>query len=293
MSSVGDQVEFYAAMWRNLTLPVRPSEGVLRVYREAMAKLPEKRVIVLGSTPELIDMAVDAGAERIVSIERSPTVIEAFRELGRNDWSRVQFIVGDWLEDRPEFHSRFNCIMCDGGILFLQYPGQWSRLFEVVHSYLEPGGIFAAKSWAEPPGDWKYADLVEAHIAAFKTTISALDADQARIAFIRLASVLRLISLVGGTRSDGLFDQKILVDQADDLIGRLEREFPDPAMIEINHAALKYLARSQPGRADTISGAGYDRAEPLLKRAGLVSRNFPVSDPPIDGSTYVFVAQRA
>ena len=292
MSGAENEVRHYANVWRNLTLPVRPSEGVLRVYREAMANLPEKNVVVLGSTPELIDMAVEANARRIVSIERSPTVIEAFQSLGETDWSNVQFVVGDWLEDRPEFHGRFNCIMCDGGVLFLEYPGQWDQLFKVVHGYLGPGGVFAAKSWAEPPGDWNYQDMVEAHIGAFKASSSALNAEQARIAFIRLASVLRLVSLVRGTRSDGLFDQKILVEQADDLMGRLEREFPDPAMVEINHAALKYLARSQPGRADTISGAGYDRAEQLLRRNGFEPTNFPISDPPIDGSTYVFVANR-
>jgi hypothetical protein len=257
-----------------------------------MAKLPEKRVLILGSTPELIDMAVDAGAERIVSIERSATVIEAFRALGRKDWSGVQFIAGDWLEDRSEFHGRFNCIMCDGGILFLEYPGHWGRLFKVVHSYLESGGIFAAKGWAEPPGDRQYEAMVEEYIGAFKESSSDRDAEAKRAAFIWLASVLRLIAFVGAVRTDGSYDQKLLVERLDGLIARLEGEFPAPAMIEINHAAFKYLARSQPGRADTVTGAGYDRAEQLLTRSGFEPRNFALSDPPIDGSTYVFVARR-
>lgn len=278
MTDADDEVRRYANVWRNLTMPVKPSEGVLGVYRQAMAGLDKKRVLVLGSTPELIDMAVGAGSERIVSIERSPTVIRAFRTLAEKDWSGVQSIVGDWLEDRPEFHGRFNCIMCDGGILFLEYPGQWDRLFKVAHSCLEPGGIFAAKGWAEPPGDWNYEDMVEAHIGAFKASRPDLDGDQVRASFIRLASILRLISLVRGVRPDGLFDQKILVEQADSLTERLEREFPDPELIEVAYSALKHLARSQPGSTDTITGAGYDRAEPLLRQNGFESRNFPLSD---------------
>jgi SAM-dependent methyltransferase len=293
MKNADDEVQRYANLWSNLTMPVRPSQGVLGVYRQAMAGLEKKRVLILGSTPELIDMAVGAGAERVVSIERSPTVIEAFRTLAEKDWSGVQSISGDWLEDRPEFHGRFNCIMCDGGILFLEYPGQWDRLFAVVHSYLEPGGFFAAKGWAEPPGDWNSEELAETQIAAFKASRPGLGDGQLRTSFIRLASILRLVSLVGAVRPDGSYDQKILVEQADGLKNRLEREFPDPAMIEIAHAALKYLARSQPGRTDTVTGAGYDHAELLLRQNGFDPRNFPLSDPPIDGSTFVFVARRA
>jgi hypothetical protein len=292
VSSDDDQIRHYARVWRNLTVPVRPSEGVLRVYRDAMAKLPEKKVLIFGCTPELVDMAVAAGAARIVSIERSPTVIKAFQTLGQRDWSGVQFIVGNWLEDRAEFHGGFNCVMCDGGVMFLEYPGQWSQLFEIVHGFLAPQGVFVGKSWAEPAGDRNYEDMVEAHIGAFKAASPGLNADEYREAFVGLATTLRLVTFVHTTRADSSFDQKLLVERADDLMHRLEKEFPDPAMVEINHAALKYLARSQPGRADTVSGAGYDRAEPLLREKGFEPQNFALSDPPIDGSTYVFVARR-
>jgi hypothetical protein len=176
--------------------------------------------------------------------------------------------------------------------MFLEYPGQWNQLFAIARAYLAPQGVFVGKSWAEPAGDRSYDDMVEAHIGAFKASSPGLQADEYRKAFIGLATMLRLDTFVDATRADGSFDQELLVERADQLLDRVEREFPDPAMVEISHSALKYLARSQPGRADTISGAGPDRAEQLLRQNGFRPTIFPLPDAPIEGSTYVFAAYR-
>jgi hypothetical protein len=291
--SPDDLAAHYAKVWKNLTRPVRPSAGVLDVYREAISKLPDKKVLVLGATPELIDMAVELGASPIVSIEHFPTVIQAFRSLGKHDWSGVEFIAGDWLDERPQLHGAFTCVVCDGGTLFLRYPDQWDRLFAIVRAYLDPSGIFASRGWAEPPGERDYDSLVEEHIEAFNAAGPGRSAEETRTAFIELATMLRLATFVRTAGADGALDQTLLVGRADALIDRLEREFPAPDLVEINHAALKYLARSQPGTTDTVAGVRYDRAAELLKKNGFESRNVSLPDPPFDGSTYVFVARPA
>jgi SAM-dependent methyltransferase len=263
----------------------------LALYRREIERFPEKRVLVLGATPELVDMALELHAETVISVERIPAVMEGMRRVATRDWSSVQMLPEDWLEDRPDFHSAFNCVVCDGGLLFLDYPSQWERLFELVRRNLEPGGVFVAKEWAEPPGDRDYDDLVNALITAFKPEGAGQTPEQTRTAYMGLASELRVATLVNATREDGSFDQRALVDRSDRLLAALERKFPDPHMIETTRAAFEHLARSRPGTMDTVSGVGFEGAEALLQRSGFDCECFPLQDPPVPGGNYMFVAR--
>ena len=291
MNTENDQAKHFANVWGKLTAPVKPSEDGLRIYREEAERFSDKRILILGATPELVDMAVESGAEKIVSIERFPGVVAAMRQLGKKDWSSVDMVIGNWLEDRPDFHSAFNCILCDGGLLFLEYPAQWGQLFRIVRTYLEPDGVFVAKEWAEPPGIWDYDRMLQDHVAAFKEEASRLNLEQKHRAYIKLLSELRIIVFVNATQDDGSFDQDLLIERSDRLIEKFEKEFPDNSMIGITHAAFKYLARSQPGTTDTVAGVRYDRTSELLAQNGFESRYFPLPDPPIPDSNYMFAAK--
>ena len=126
-----EKTAFFRDVWSRLTVPVRPGPEGLDLYREQIDLFTRKQVLVLGATPELVDMALRLGADRVVSIERNPEIMAAMRQLGEEDWSSVQMVVGDWLEHRSEFHAAFNCIVCDGGLLFLEFPGQVGAPFRI------------------------------------------------------------------------------------------------------------------------------------------------------------------
>jgi hypothetical protein len=291
MAVAPDQVGFIADVWERVTVPIRPSAEGLELYRRHMEQFPEKRVLVLGATPELVDMAVELGAETVASIERFPAVMEAMRQVATHDWSSVKMVPGDWLEDRPEFHVAFNCIFCDGGLLFLNYPDQWEQLFMLVRRNLEPRGVFVAKMWSEPPGDRDYDTLVKTLIASFQAGNTERTPEQTRAAYIALASELRMATFVNTTQEDGSFDRQMLADRSDRLTADLERDFPDFEMTEITRAALKHVARSQPDTVDTVCGVGFDGAEKLLKRSGFECENYPLQDPPVREGNYMFVAR--
>jgi SAM-dependent methyltransferase len=257
-----------------------------------MERFSEKHVLVLGATPELVDMALELDARKVVSVERNPGIMEAMRKLGTKDWTNVQMVAGDWLEERPDFSASFNCIACDGGLLFLEYPGQWEQLFKLVWRYLAPGGIFVAKEWAEPPGDRDYERFKEEMIGRFETKSTGQNRPEVIESYIRLASELRLATFINTTREDGSFDQEILVKRLDTLLEDLGRRFPDPVMVQISEAALKYLARSQPGTTDVVAGVRFENAEKLLYKHGFRSEHFPLPDPPIPDANYMFVANK-
>jgi len=281
---------FFRDVWSKLTVPVRPGLEGLDLYREQMNRFARKHVLVLGATPELVDMALQLGAERVVSIERNPEIMAAMRQLGEEDWSDVEMIAGNWLEKQSEFHAAFNCIVCDGGLLFMEFPGQWERLFALVYDYLLPGGVFVAKEWAEPPGPREYETVKLELIRIFEQQCPGMDDEQAAQAFSRLVSELRLAAFIGLTCEDGSFAQEPLVARLDALIEELEQRFPDSELVAMTHAALRYLARSQPGTTDTVAGVRYKGAERLLYRQGLQCQEHPLPDAPLQGGNYMFVA---
>ena len=284
------KVIFFRDVWSRLTVPVRPGPEGRDLYREQMKRFARKHVLVLGATPELVDMAIHLGAERVVCIERNPEIMAAMRQLGEEDWSGVEMIAGNWLEKRSAFHAAFNCIVCDGGLLFLQFPGQWERLFELVYDYLLPGGVFVAKEWAEPAGTREYETVKLELIRMFEQQYPGMDDGQAAKAFSRLASELRLAAFIGLTCEDGSFAQEPLVARLDALIEELEKRFPNPGLVAMTHAAFKYLARSQPGTTDTVAGVRYHGVERLLSRQGFQCQKHPLPDAPLQGGNYMFVA---
>jgi len=292
MAQNREGVQLFKSVWSNLRVPVRPGPEGLDLYRAQIERFPEKHILVLGATPELVDMALELDAKKVVSVERNPEIMEAMRELGTKNWTEVQLVVGDWLEERPDFYASFNCVVCDGGLLFLKYPGQWERLFKLVYSYLVPGGVFVAKEWAEPPGDRDYERLKEEMIGCFEAESKGQNREELLELYIRLASELRIATFIKTTRKDGSFDQDILVKRIDTLTAELRQRFPDPEMVQVTQWALKYLARSQPGTTDVISGVGFQTAEVLLCNHGFKSEYFPLPDPPIPGANYMFVAHK-
>lgn len=287
-----ESVELFRNVWGSLRVPVRPGSEGLDLYRNQMEILTEKRVLVLGATPELIDMAIELNAQKIVSVERSPEIIEAMKQLGRRDWTNVQLISGDWLEERPEFYSSFNYVACDGGLLFLQYPGHWELLFKLVNRYLTSDGVFVAKEWAEPPGERDYNRFIEEMISRFESESKNLSRDEMIESYTYLASELRIATFIKTTKNDGSFDQDILLKRIEHLLAILSRKYPDSEMVLITQAAFKYLARSQPGTTDVIAGVRFEGANILLASQGFRAEHFLLPDRPIPDANYMFVAHK-
>lgn len=287
-----ERVKFIKSFWSNLRVPVRPGVEGLALYRTQMERFPEKNILVLGATPELVDFALELNAKKVVSVERNPEVMEAMRQLGEKDWTEVHLIAGNWLEERPDFYSSFNCVVCDGGLLFLEYPGQWERLFKLVYDYLVPSGVFVAKEWAEPPGDRDYDQLKKNLIGCFEARSMDQNRKELIESYIRLVSELWLAALIKTTREDGSFDQDIVVKRLDTLTEDLKQKFPNLEMVQITEGTLQHLARSRPGTTDVITGVRFEPAEALLSAQGFRSEHFPLPDPPISDANYMFVAEK-
>jgi len=288
-----DRVAIRSKVWSNLRVPVRPGPEGLALYRAQMNRFSEKKILVLGATPELVDMAIELSAKTVVSIERDPIIIEAMRRLGRCDWRDVNLIEGDWLDERPEFIASFNCVVCDGGLLFLSHPDQWERLFLLVERYLTAEGVFVAKEWAEPLGERDFSLFTTAMIERFAAGRDGQDREAILESYRYLLSELWLASLFNITLPDGSFNQEILVRRLDGFAEKLCKQYPEPDMVEITRGALLNLARSRPGTTDVITGVRFDGVQKLLADCGLKADHHPLPDRPIHGGNYMFVARKS
>src|SRR5512135_3369017 len=114
MSLKRQRVQSFKNVWSRLRAPVRPGPEGLDLYRSQMERFPGITILVLGATPELVDMALELNAKRIVSVERNLEIMEAMRQLARKDWRGVELVEGNWLEERHDFYSSFDCVVCDG-----------------------------------------------------------------------------------------------------------------------------------------------------------------------------------
>ena len=148
-------IDRYIKDWNCLKSPYRPTQlGLLR-YKLSLnsVSLPENSsVLILGSTPELIDLAIRSGVKIIVRIDQSMEILDAMEQLAEEDWDHVESHSRDWLSDNPPLAGQFDLIWSDGGPLFLPFPSHWSTLFERVASWLKPGGLLETKIQSPPFG---------------------------------------------------------------------------------------------------------------------------------------------
>ena len=148
-------IDRYINDWNCLNSPYRPTQlGLLR-YKHSLnsVSLPENSsVLILGSTPELVDLAIRGGVKNIVRMDSSVEILEAMEQLAEENWNHVETHSRDWLSDNPSLAERFDLIWSDGGPLFLPFPSHWSILFEQVASWLKPGGLLETKIQSPPFG---------------------------------------------------------------------------------------------------------------------------------------------
>ena len=85
----------------------------------------------------------------------------------------------------------------------LNIPANGTGCLRSLMHTLETGGVFAAKGWTEPPGGRDYDAWSRRISGPSRQRRPALMARRLCAAFMKLASILRLVGLIGATCSDG------------------------------------------------------------------------------------------
>jgi SAM-dependent methyltransferase len=143
-----------ARHWKLLSTPMRPSPQDLAIYRRYLvSSLPKRKqpnILVLGSTPEIRDLAhavhanvtiVDINAEMM----RAMTTLMKYRnKVDREVWIRTSWVTAPLRE-----HS-FDAILGDGVMANTPW-NQANQWWKHLHDLLKPRGVFISRTFNAMP----------------------------------------------------------------------------------------------------------------------------------------------
>jgi SAM-dependent methyltransferase len=211
--------------WRIVGSPARPDAAQVEVFRSAVHAAT--RVLILGTTPELIDMLLGTGVDRIAAIERDPDTVEAMRRLATRDWAGVELIAGDWLDPRPAWRSAFDLVLCDGGLIFLPFPDGWRALLAVVGDYLKPGGRFVTRISSVSSSQVGFQAPYTRAIAVFDSERAALAPEEQEHRFIALLAQVRGMCRYGAIDPEGRVRLDVVADARRWMSSDLGTRYPE------------------------------------------------------------------
>ena len=192
--------------WMQLAPPLRPSPEDIAALERLWNPPPAPRVLILGATPELIDLALRRGARRVVAMDWQAAVFPAMRALATTDWTGVESVVRDWREPMPELDGGIDTVFGDGSTALLTFPDDWTILFRTVYRYLVPGGQLLLRTGIRPEPPFEFEPYFRDALARFDADCAAAR-DGPRAALMRgLLSELWMARGLGAARADGTID---------------------------------------------------------------------------------------
>jgi len=285
--------EKIARVWRWMSVPVRPSTEGLTIYRKELESVSERRVMLMGATPELVDLALVLGSARVLSMDISRETIAAMKSLSKEDWGPVELICGNWLEQHDELQRSFDFVCCDGGCLFLTFPEQCQRLFEVIHSYLFPGGKLVTKV-LDFSGDGRdHFDYYAEQVDTFESKKSSLPPDAQVDHFCDMVTAVATAAWLGTSRPDGSLEPEPAARRMRWAFEALLERYPEANFRVITEASFEFLSPEKNPRAVFSSSLTYSMVEPLLEQAGFEAETIAMPSYPIHPDVfYTIVATK-
>lgn len=150
VKGTGEYWKRLAAHWKKLAPPMRPSKGDLKVYeaflRRAIRGVRHPRILVMGATPEMRDLAHAHSAEVTVA-DFSSEMIKAMVGLMKykKKTNEEVWVKGNWAT-LPLKAGYYDIILGDGVIDNVPWAthGQWLRH---TRDLLKPDGAFITREF--------------------------------------------------------------------------------------------------------------------------------------------------
>lgn len=168
----------YHRAWALLTPPLRPNSDVVAAIRQQIIGHPG-RVLLLGVTPELADIATD-----LVALDINHSMVT---HVWPGNTHARRAVVGDW-RNANFLPASFSACVGDISLGALEFPTGTAQVCRSVHEILRPGGALVCRVFLMPQVRESVAALRDAAMSgaiknfhAFKIRLGmALVADQSR-----------------------------------------------------------------------------------------------------------------
>ncbi len=126
-----------------------PNKTECAVYADELEKAlrgkNKTRVLVLGATPELRDIAIQLGAETIAVDFTQEILFKLTNVMKHKDSALNKLILADWLElGNVLVKDSFDAVLADASFNNVT-PENHPLLLEILHKLLRPGGVFITR----------------------------------------------------------------------------------------------------------------------------------------------------
>jgi SAM-dependent methyltransferase len=186
----------YHRAWSNLTPPWRPHPDAVTAVRREIADR-SGRILLLGVTPELADIAPD-----LVALDRNHSMVV---HVWPGNTPTRHAIVGDWRNGNFAPNSFSTCVG-DGSLCGLHWPGELRGVLTGLSHVLRCGGRFVCRVYVPPSASESISAVNDAVLSG---AIGGFHAFK-----------MRLAMALSGQRPE----RRVCVR---DILGQFDRLFPD------------------------------------------------------------------
>lgn len=267
MNSGNEEVQNLANWWSLFAPPLRPSLEEIEKYESQLNKIVARQGMVMGSTPELVDLMLRQGGLNLRIMDNFEPAVNAMRLLGKSDWTDVSIIMSDWLKRVDTLKNSLDIICGDNPFLFLKYLDEWQKLIEMLNFYLKPGGRIIMRGFFKPAELFDFDPYFEACQARIKEIDQSPLSDESVDEFKKEISSIRLATAVVATGPMGCIERKSRNQRILAVKNELIQMFKHPKLQAIIEAIL-YLETGAEGEFIPQSIPEWSNVKKLIEKAG-------------------------
>ena len=291
--SLDPESQRLVSVWNALAPPIRPSLNDIELYEQGWKGEKGSRVLIQGVTPELVDLALRKKASRVTAMDQHEPAFAAMRQLGCQDWRRVEYLCNDWRIFVPGLEGKLDFVLGDGTLTLLAFPVEWEQVLDNTRRYLAPGGRIILRLSFQPEEPFDLDLYMKETLSRFDMKCSTAKPEQ-RLGMLR--EVIAEIRIAFGLATAGTAGAVDLNRRAE-LVHFFNVEF----MARYGHWEEWEIARlAMPPELEVRKGNRVGRGIPRWKAAAdaIEARGFQISDVklsganPVAGAMRLFVAER-
>ncbi len=142
MAEIG-WTEKTAQDWKRYKPPSRPAKSEVKIYDSVFAAKKGCSVLILGSTPELRELAAKYEM-KVTIVDWSEDICKALKLLMKHKNAREAFSKQDWLQ--MKFDEKFDMVVGDCATTVVPYA-ELENVLRNISNCLKPDGIAVQRIW--------------------------------------------------------------------------------------------------------------------------------------------------
>lgn len=255
-------------LWRMFGPPLRPGPEDMAAARELAPSLREGTALILGATPELVDLAIERGAARVYAVDSNEPIFGAMRRLAGRDWSKVVPLVEDWRNLREDLCPDVDLALGDGSFCLVDFPDGWKALLGALKRCLKPSGTGIFRTMFNPVVPLDVAKCCADLLARFDEQMASAPPAERLTAFRRVASTIRLVTIAGAAGPDGQVDVDRRGRIMTETLETLSQRYGGSDVDAVVQAVFGTRREMKGGRIVTLALPRWEEARKVIEECG-------------------------